>query len=662
MILGIALVASLLQTSPAAQQPAAKATVAGVVVNSATGDPIPNTRVVLARTDVRVGPFIEFMTSADGRLPMEITLSAEMLAAMGNPATREGANPGAAALGAAFSEFPVSEVHEIVFGISGSVGVVSKASPPAWTDDRGRFVFANVEPGTYRLIFDSEGFSKRDYGQRTENGEGVPMVLTAGQAKTDIVMRLMPVASIEGRLRDATGQPAAGVPVQLFRFEYDETGKKTVKSLAATHSDDRGEYRMYFLPPGRYYLSAGNRAGSTRPEDEAGFAPGLVGAGYFTPNRMPQKYGLSYYPGVADVSLAIPIELQPGADLRNIDLPVDTQKSYRVRGRVVDQSTGRPPQDATFSLMADIDEAALILAGFGIGANGLYEASDGTFEIRNVSSGRYSLTATLPGQPVAKLPDISTLTPEERTALFRADMAEQQRRPSASMVLNVANADVEGLMLTVGTGYPIAGRFRIEGNTATLPLPMGVLRVLLSSPTMARFNDFGNMLEPTAGDGSFRLTSVHTGEYRLAVFGVPAGFYVKHARLGGTDVLNGPLRVSGPQSDTLDILISSNMGAISGVALNAAGQPAPGARVVLIPNNRERTELFRPVSSDSTGRFNIPLVAPGEYILAAWDAIEPYAFFDPELIRQAERQGKAIRVAELSNQTTTVTSIPAPGQ
>src|SRR5262245_1445800 len=86
------------------------------------------------------------------------------------------------------------------------------------------------------------------------------------------------------------------------------------------------------------------------------------------------------------------------------------------------------------------------------------------------------------------------------------------------------------------------------------------------------------------------------------------------------------------------------------------GQPLPGAQVVLIPSrNRYRTELFRPVAADSTGRFVIASIAPGEYTLAAWDAIEPYAFFDPALMVQAERQGKGIRVTESSNQTVNVT-------
>jgi hypothetical protein len=80
--------------------------------------------------------------------------------------------------------------------------------------------------------------------------------------------------------------------------------------------------------------------------------------------------------------------------------------------------------------------------------------------------------------------------------------------------------------------------------------------------------------------------------------------------------------------------------------------------VVLIPSrNRERTELFRPVTADSSGRFTIPAIAPGEYILAAWDAIEPFAFFDPALMRQAEVSGKTIRVLGSSSQVVNVTSM-----
>jgi hypothetical protein len=98
-------------------------------------------------------------------------------------------------------------------------------------------------------------------------------------------------------------------------------------------------------------------------------------------------------------------------------------------------------------------------------------------------------------------------------------------------------------------------------------------------------------------------------------------------------------------------VISPNVGTVEGAT-------EPGALVVLIPaRNRERTELFRPITADSAGHFNIPNVAPGEYTLVAWESIEPFSFFDPSLIQIAETQGKALRVEESSKQTVSVTAI-----
>src|SRR6185503_4555896 len=131
-------------------------------------------------------------------------------------------------------------------------------------------------------------------------------------------------------------------------------------------------------------------------------------------------------------------------------------------------------------------------------------------------------------------------------------------------------------------------------------------------------------------DGAFRVENVRPGEYRIAIAGVPEGFYLKAAHLGNTDLINGPLRFSGGEVSGLDLLLSPNVGTLEG-ATDA------GAQVILIPSrNRERTELFRSVTADSAGHFMIGNVAPGDYTLMAWEALEPFAFFDPSMIQQAE--------------------------
>jgi hypothetical protein len=51
-------------------------------------------------------------------------------------------------------------------------------------------------------------------------------------------------------------------------------------------------------------------------------------------------------------------------------------------------------------------------------------------------------------------------------------------------------------------------------------------------------------------------------------------------------------------------------------------------------------------------------VAPGAYKILAWEALEANAHFDPQILREYEEQGKAIRVAEGGKITADVRMIP----
>jgi hypothetical protein len=157
------------------------------------------------------------------------------------------------------------------------------------------------------------------------------------------------------------------------------------------------------------------------------------------------------------------------------------------------------------------------------------------------------------------------------------------------------------------------------------------------------------------------VNSVYSGEYWLRLRNLPAGYYVKSARLGDADALNRPIALPANDANAiLDIVVSSSVGQIEGFAV-ADGRPLSGAAVVLVPDrHRERVELFRPVNADAKGFFTIPDVEPGDYHLAAWPSMEPFAFFDPQLIAQAQEKGKAVRVGESSKQRIDVESIVAP--
>jgi 5-hydroxyisourate hydrolase-like protein (transthyretin family) len=649
MILATALVV-LLQAAPvAAQQSDVKAAVSGVVLNSVTGDPIPNVKVSLARTDsLTLGPLANMITS--DRPTAEMTIPGELLEAIKNvPDT----TPEAAVL----KSLRFDDVDSIVISPFGGSAVISKSLLPIFTDSLGRFAFGSVEPGTYRLFFSASGYTNQDYGQKTPGGGGTPIRFESGQSKKDIVMRMIPVSAISGRILDNMGRAIAGVPVQLLHFSYDETAHKKTQRVASALTDDRGDYRFFYLSPGRYFVSAGHTAASPRfPEGQGAMGP--FDPGYLSPNRIVQNYAVTYYPGAADVESAKVIDLRSGADLSGIDLFLRPQEAYRLSGRVLDGRTGRPPQRATIDVRPQGADSAALITFIAAGPVTNYKP-DGTFEVRNLPPGNYTINANLINPAQRPFVDLNNMSPAERTAYMQNMQAEESTRPKGSANVVVTNANVDAIAIMIGVPGSISGHITIESSrvapTGTFEFLHVQLKAALESgmATGSGPPDSGT-IKP---DGTFVIKGIPAGEYHLAMNGVPQGSYIKDARLGKTDVLNNAMSIAGTDTDTLDIVISANAGSIEGVALNGRGQPAPGSQVVLIPvENRNRTELFRPVTADASGHFSIESVTPGNYRLAAWDDIEPYAFFDPELIKQADQDGKQIRVTESSKQNVTISA------
>jgi hypothetical protein len=64
--------------------------------------------------------------------------------------------------------------------------------------------------------------------------------------------------------------------------------------------------------------------------------------------------------------------------------------------------------------------------------------------------------------------------------------------------------------------------------------------------------------------------------------------------------------------------------------------------------------------TDSTGKFTIRGVPPGDYKLFAWNSIEQFSWFDPEVLRTDESKGKPVHVLESANQTIELRAIIEP--
>src|SRR5206468_10857507 len=122
---------------------------------------------------------------------------------------------------------------------------------PIRTDREGRFVFAELQEGSYRITAVRNGYAQEEYGQKAPGGNGTPIIVAAGQKLTDIVIRLERAGNVTGRVRDFRGDPITGFYVQLLRAAYNSRGQRDFQIIGSARTDDRGEYRLYWITPGR---------------------------------------------------------------------------------------------------------------------------------------------------------------------------------------------------------------------------------------------------------------------------------------------------------------------------------------------------------------------------------------------------------------------------
>src|SRR5262249_22713338 len=146
-------------------------------------------------------------------------------------------------------------------------------------------------------------------------------------------VRLTMIASgaISGRVYDSAGEPAANIPVQAFKYSYAD-GQRTLTDVKGASTDDRGEYRLFWLPPGQYYIGAmpsGSGTFNTIVLKTAGSkAQTFVADAHFgvilsNDRSGAEKLGEAdvpvYYPGTAETQTAVPVEVRSGADISGVD-------------------------------------------------------------------------------------------------------------------------------------------------------------------------------------------------------------------------------------------------------------------------------------------------------------------------------------------------------
>jgi hypothetical protein len=516
------------------------------------------------------------------------------------------------------------------------------------TDSAGRFTFSSLPDGPYRLSADRESYGQFDDCCNAE--------LKAGQAIDRIVIELVPMGAISGVVRERGRSPLPLITVRLVRevyfsrlFEFAEVSRR-LEPVAATETNDRGEYRFFNLAPGKYHIRVGTTSGSVQPRVPYE-ALDTDFNGVSRDARIP--YSRQFHPGEADFNRAVEIEILPGAVMTGLDFWLTRQETHRVRGRVVESRTGKPPAGigVAMKLMGDLDVDPPTT---GVEQNLSYDPATGAFELRDVFPGNHLLVVT-----VAKT-----------GGAYVAGTAFAQ--------IQVGDKDVEGVTVTLAPNGTLFGRVIVGGQETAPKLPV-------SPPVLNLQTTFGGERiylpddapdvtinasilgprptqnsSPFQSDGTFRADNIRPGEFRLIVRGLQTGYFVKEARLNGIDAKQQSVVIGGAESGPLTIVISTRGATVSGQVVNDQDQPA-AAHVALVSGQSplDSNSLFTTLT-DEERRFTIRNLSPGDY----WVLALPQASFElvqraPDLVR---RYGTPIHLTEGVNPDLRLKSITPPAK
>lgn len=515
-----------------------------------------------------------------------------------------------------------------------TINAPDRTGSTAITDDAGRFAFANLPAGRYTLSASKRGWVAMSYGARASGRPGRSIPLADGQRAT-ATLQLPRGAVITGVITDQNGSVPQGVSVRVMRYAYAfNSSEKRLLPANGSGVDERGVYRIHSLPPGEYYVAAfGPRDFLSQSRDlhltsdvDVQEALRAVQAAPTTPvtDVAQRAVGVTpvFYPGTPNMEQATRITLRAGEERGGVDFTVQYVAVSHVSG-TVQGPDGQPPVNARVTLVTNTPS----IPDTGIeGIRNAFLDNRGQFDFSAIAPGQYVLMArmALPGPTGPNAPPPQVL--------------------SSIVDVDVQGDDVTGLTLVLQEGLTVTGTVRTDG---TAPPPrLNALRVNLAAVQTGNAVNISTGGTTARDDGSFTLTGVTPGRYRLTLF-APTPWLVRSATIGGQDSLDLPVEIRESIDDAV-ITLTDRKSELSGRIENGAG--GADYSIILFPENRAfwvgpaRRILTARTAADGTYLFgNVP---PGDYQLAAVDDVEPGEWYDPAFLQRLAPSAMKITIAE----------------
>ncbi|HEU0184442.1 MAG TPA: carboxypeptidase regulatory-like domain-containing protein [Blastocatellia bacterium] len=432
----------------------------------------------------------------------------------------------------------------------------SANAPRARTDENGRFLFTNVAAGSYEIFAVAPGYVSPPEMHSVADGVKVE----------NVDLKIKRGGVIAGRIRDPQGRPVIEEAITLKKLDKPQSYSSYSPNDGRT--DDRGVYRIYGLPEGRY----------------------LVSVGYASPERSTSSrafYPRVFYPNANSESEAKVIEVSEGSEATDVDITVPDPKETRdVSGRVVDADTGQPVEGVRIEV-------------HWVSSDGLPMDRSGTSE--SGPNGAFRFFGLLPSK-------YTLFTQYRMNNGFVGD----------PVIFDVSESDASGIELKVRRGAAsISGVVVIEGTSDQKALAK-LSQVSLYATVILAAPKTGESIEMPPvqinADGSFRMDGLPAGK---------AGIW----RWSRSDELTLARieRNGAPTSERIEIAAGEQVTGVRVVFLHGAltlrGEmkvvggtlPADCRGYVIALRADQNAKYSQSAWSDTRGEFVIENLASGEY-------------------------------------------------
>jgi hypothetical protein len=503
-------------------------------------------------------------------------------------------------------------------------------SKTAVTDAEGRFEFRDLPTGRFNVSATKSGFVTVQYGQLRPFESGKAIDLMDGQLmdKADIAMPRGAV--ISGRVIDEFGDPIADAIVNAMRSAWSEGRRRLQPTGRTAMTNDLGQFRIYGLSPGDYYVSATFRGGEMAGMEMAMAMAATMGGGAVggpTGSSPNSGYAPTYYPGTPNGAEAQKITIAAGQEAQNTDFALLPVKLVKVAGTVI-SSEGKPVEGSMISAVPRSGESPGMM--MMMSAAGRTD-KNGNFTIASVAPGDYTLQSR-------SLTFMTSGGGDNVTFSARIGGGpDGSSAETGSLPITVSGEDLTGVVIVTSKGASASGHLTFEGGTT----PTTVTSVRVAATPVE--NDgpaigFGGGGAVKA-DATFELQGL-AGTRIIRPIGVPPGWALKEVRANGADITDTGMEFKAGESVSgIEIVLTASLTEVKGMVTAAGSEPVKDYTLVVFSDDPQRWTLpnSRYVAGarpDQEGRYQVRSLPPGGYYAIAVEYLAQGEWNDPEVLER----------------------------